>query len=159
MYEKDQYKAIAVALLLVLIITVLISPPGILLQRGVIVDRTSAFQDSKICYNCAGWSAVNETQVEVTLNASIWAASGSYAGENDATILINELPFENEGRYKLIKYFYIKELIFVSSPDDITIVRAKTVVDDPDDANHKIDEFYSEILPYLFVSISGGGIR
>jgi len=234
MDEKDQYKAIAVALLLVIIITVLVSPPEVLLQRGVMVDTTSsytsndkiwvktqmelgsnevietlpfsisgwkgynvkinegtikalnpdlflqraysnpdasnqvwlliiradnrsAFHDPKVCYKGAGWSAVNETQVEITLNASSWAASGSYAGEKDATILVNELLLENDGRYKLIKYFYLKELMFASSPGMITIVRAETVVDDLDDAKQEINDFYSEILPYLFVPVSGGG--
>jgi len=234
MDEKDQYKAIAVALLLVIIITVLVSPPEVLLQRGVMVDttssytsndkmwvktqmemgsneviealpmrinqwkgytvkvneyviktlnpdlmfqrvyltpdasnqvwlmiiradNTSAFHDPKVCYRGAGWSAVNETQVEITLNASSWAASGSYAGESDATILVNELLLEKDGRYKLIKYFYLKELMFVSSPGTITIVRAEIAVDDLDDAKQEINDFYSEILPYLFVPVSGAG--
>ncbi|MHC1564977.1 MAG: exosortase-associated EpsI family protein [Candidatus Syntropharchaeales archaeon] len=234
MDEKDQYKAVATALFLVMIITILLSPPEVLLQRGVMVDttptytsaekswvktqmelgnneaieslpmninewkgyridikesviealkpdmimerayygadnptpvwlliiraeNTSAFHDPKVCYRGAGWSVVNETQIAIRLNGSRWIADASTTRSSDAEIVVNKLLLEKEGRYRLIMYFYLKELIFASSPGKITIVRAETTVEDLDDASRRLEDFFGEILPYLFIPVSGGG--
>ena len=233
MDEKDQYKVVATALALVVVVTILLSPPEVLLQRGVMADttpsytsaekswvktmmelgsneaietlpltigdwkgyrievkesviealnpdmimerayygadtptpvwlliiraeNTSAFHDPKVCYRGAGWSVVNETQVLVTLNGTGWVAEPS-KGDSNAEIKVNELLLEKDGKYRLIMYFYLKELIFGSSPGKITIVRAETMVGDPDDAHGRLNDFLSETLPYLFIPVAGGG--
>lgn len=119
--------------------------------------NASAFHDPKICYRGSGWSVVNEEQCEIILNGSVWATDTSYKRNEDISISINELLIEKDGSERLIKYFYLKELLFASSPGSITIVRAEMSVGDPDDTSQLIDDFYSEVLPYLFMPIIGGG--
>ena len=119
--------------------------------------NTSAFHDPKICYLGDGWSVVNEELCEITLNGSVWATDTSYKGNEDVTISVNELLIEKDGRERLIKYFYLKELLFASSPGSITIVRAEMSVDDLDNTSQWINDFYSEMLPYLFMPVIGGG--
>lgn len=120
-------------------------------------QNRSAFHDPKVCYRGAGWSVVDEQQCEITLNGSVWAADMSYKGNEDITVSVNELLIEKDGDERLIKYFYLKELIFASSPGSITIVRAESTVDDLDDTSQQINDFYSEVLPYLFMPVGGGG--
>lgn len=119
--------------------------------------NTSVFHDPKVCYRGAGWSVVNEEQCEITLNGSVWATDTSHKGNEDVTISVNELLIEKDGRERLIKYFYLKELLFASSPGSITIVRAEMSVDDLDNTSQWINDFYSEMLPYLFMPVIGGG--
>jgi len=119
--------------------------------------NTSAFHDPKVCYRGSGWSVVNEEQCEISLNGSVWATDTLYKGNEDISISVNELLIEKDGGERLIKYFYLKELLFASSPGSITIVRAEMNVNDLDNTSQLIDNFYSEMLPYLFMPVIGGG--
>lgn len=115
--------------------------------------NTSAFHNPKNCYRCNGWNMVSEQQSEITLNSSIWTAGSSDKRSNDITVSIKELLIEKNGKQRLIKYFYLKEISFASSPGSITIVRAEMDVDNINDTSQYIDNFYSEVLPYLFMPV------
>ena len=236
MDEKDQYKTVIAALILIGVATILLSPPELIFQHGVMVDtafsytsnektwvrtsmklgsneafetipftinggwngysievkeniietlkpdillervyynlnatkpvwfiiiragNTSAFHDPKICYRGAGWSIINETQVEVKLNGSNWTSKEFiHKTSNNVKIMANKLIIEKNNEYKLIMYFYMKEFILTNSPGEITLIRAETTVDDLSESSRRISSFLGEILPYLFTPISSSG--
>jgi len=241
MDEKNQYKILIATLLLIGYIVLLLSPPELLLQRGVMVDTTpyynspyktwvrtrmelgdkeiinalpfnvgnwsgfsmevkknvfetlgadtilerayrntndnnivffiiirskniSAFHNPKICYRYAGWDIVNETQISIKLNASRWCETQglldnkerNVEGE-DVEIKVNKLLIEKDKKQQLILYFYLKEFILSNSPEEITLVRAETLVDDTDRSIQRTSNLLGEILPYLFIPVIDEG--
>ncbi len=241
MDEKNQYKILIATLLLIGCIVLLLSPPELLFQRGVMVDttpyynspdktwvrtrmelgdkeainalplnvgnwsgfsievkknifealgadtiierayrntsdnnivffviirskNTSAFHDPKVCYRYAGWNIINETQVSIKLNSSIWYETqgliDSKREDNErenVEIKVNKLLIERNEKQQLILYFYLKEFILSNSPEEITLVRAETLIDSMDKSMQRTSNLLGEILPYLFIPATGKG--
>ncbi len=125
------------------------NPVWLLIIRA---ENRSAFHDPKICYRGSGWSVVNETRVPLTLNGSKWVSKDGGGDGGDAVIMVNRLLIEKNDRERLIMYFYLKELIFASSPEMITIVRGETMVENGiDTSERRVKNFMGEILPHLFI--------
>jgi len=174
MDEKDQYKTVIAALILIGVATILLSPPELIFQHGVMVDTAFSYtSNEKTWVRTSMKLGSNEAfeTIPFTINGG-WNGYSIEVKENIIETLKPDILLErvyyNLNATKPVWFIIIRAGNTSAFHDPkicyrgagwsiINETQVEVTVDDLSESSRRISSFLGEILPYLFTPISSSG--